>query len=511
MLEKNKDYVEFTLQCTTVERTRDKDYRQVCFNGYSDYDFPGVPMDVVCKEFDHRVVMVSKRDFEQLQTENEQLKKKLEEFSPVPGYREFLTALYPGEDVEKLVRATEQLCCGRDLRHALQVDLEYYRALSSSQAKFNKTIFELIGFYSIEEIRDYLNNEAEADTLHEAILKLKDQVKYTCDEWISANKRNNSWKAAAECNSPKELMEKIEGFEKEVGIYSRALNEWKEITGCPSPSAAKTLIESGASWMSAYHSSCEVIKTWKKLTGCPTPIAAKTLIESGMAYEHGYHEVQEENRKLADDVESWKNVTGFSTPESFLASMINNVYRSNLAWQEATYCSTPEEAKELIGNKNGGIVELKNKLDASQEKNRTLQEEVNALRADYSHLLLTTGFESEGEIEDALDKWGHSTLRKAFVDCEFDYEALIKLTGYKSEHDIRVMLNDSEQFVYENMRELINSLKRKLKFTDSNWQKATGCDTPEMAEEKLEYYKDRLRNAVQAAGIAEKHLTTIKF
>lgn len=94
------------------------------------------------------------------------------------------------------------------------------------------------------------------------------------------------------------------------------------------------------------------LQEWKEITGCPTPIAAKTLIESGMSYEHGYHEVQEENRKLTDEVKSWLNVTGYATPEDYLSAKIRTVYielePSNVTWRDATGCDTPEEAKSRI-------------------------------------------------------------------------------------------------------------------------------------------------------------------
>ena len=165
MLKKNKDYVEFTLQYTSVDwERRSKDCPEVCLKGYSDFSFPGVPiMDVVCNEFDHKVVVVSKRVFdrlqadnqhyrelakqrkdlgkkleecekdyiserdkaEALQTENEELKKKLEEFAPdLPGYREFLTALYPEADVEKMVWVTKHIFGCRSQQDVLQTDLE---------------------------------------------------------------------------------------------------------------------------------------------------------------------------------------------------------------------------------------------------------------------------------------------------------------------------------------------------------------------------------------------------
>ena len=386
---------------------------------------------------------------EALKIENEKLKNKLNEYDPFPDFKELFKKLYSIEDTEALEWALNHTVGG-------QGSVNGWRASSQFWNGRYKDLVKLVGFSSKKEVEDYLVNEAECDTLYEAISKLKDQVKYTCDEWYSANSSNNSWKAAAECNSPKELIEKREALEKEIEVYSRALQEWKEGTGCPSPSAAKTLIESGASW------------------------------------HHAYRDVKASNEKLTDDVKSWKNVTGYSTPEDYMHARLNNktlLYCTDV-WQDATGCNSPEQAKERI---------------------KALNERINELEADYNYLLCTTGFESEGEIEDALDQCDHSTLRKALVDYEFDYEELLKLTGYKSNQDIRVALNYSEQFVYETLRELINSLKRNAKFTETNWQKATGCDTPGRAEEKLEYYKERLGKAIQAASCAAKHLENITF
>jgi len=565
MLEKDKNCIEFSMHSMMV--THNKPYQddiEIAITGMA----PGKsllcaknPFDIPCD-----VVVVSKSYFEALQTENEQLrteneklKKKLEEFSPVPKYSDFLKALYPEATeatIEKLVWTTEQLCCGRDLRHTLQVDLEYYRALSSSQAKsvYNwkeatgcstpeeakelidgkkrriielkdeldaslsaneelkkklqvpdpfadykelleklhskedvekfewtlnhicggqasangwmvtaklwrrnyETLSKLVGFSSTEEIQDYLTNEAECDTLQEAVSKLKDQVKYTCDEWYSANSRNNSWKAAAECNSPKELIEKREALEEKVKVleteaevYSRTLQEWKEGTGYPNPSSVKAALDSGAAWC------------------------------------HAYGDVKEQNKKLADVIKSWQNVTGYSTPEDYMHARISGAFRTpfdyTAAWQKATGCDSPCDAEKRI---------------------KALNERIDESEACYNHLLALTGFGSEGEIEDALDQCDHSTLRKALVDYEFDYEELLKLTGYKSNQDIRVALNHSEQFVYESMRELINSLKRQAKFTKLNWQKATGCTTPDDAETTIRNLRGRIDEMKEFAAIA---------
>lgn len=233
MLEKNKDYVEFTLQSTRVDYRKIKDHPAIDFHGYSDSDFPGVPMDVVCKRSGHRVVMISKRDFEALQTENEQLKKKLEEFSPAPGYGDFLKALYPEVDVEKFVWATKQLCCGRDLRHALQVDLEFYRTFSSCQAK----------------------------SIH-------------------------SWKEATECDSPEEAEKKIENLKE----LDQCIDDWQKATGFSSPEEIRGYL-TNETYCNTLCDVCEAshlrikdqistIEKWQKATGCYTPGAVKKLIDN---------------------------------------------------------------------------------------------------------------------------------------------------------------------------------------------------------------------------------------
>lgn len=448
---------------------------------------------------------ISERDkAEALQTENEQLKKKLEEFSPAPAYKEFLKALYPEaneETIEKLIWVTKHSFGGRDLRHTLQVDLEYYRAISSAQAKSIYKWKEVTGFSSCEEIEDYLTNEAECDTLQEAVSKLKDQVKYTCDEWYSANSSNNSWKAAAECNSPKELIEKlnllrddISGRSTVIEHYKRDIEKWQQATGCISPKDISTssLIIKATQLDQEVKILNGALQEWREGTGCPGPIAAKALIESGMAYEHGYHEVQEENRKLTEEVDSWKNVTGYSTPEDYMHARINCAipFDYTAAWQDATGCVTPDQVKSRIeGLENA--VRLTNKSMLS-ELERTIDEWQTA-----------TGCDSPQNAGCKINN-----LCDEICKLKGDYDYLFKLTGYKSDHDIRVLLH-GDPHEYRSMRDLINSLKNRYKFSEANWQKATGCDTPGRAEEKFEFYKERLGKAVQAASCAAKHLENI--
>jgi hypothetical protein len=387
-------------------------------------------------------ILIPKEKFDQLQTENEELKKKLQVPDPFADYKELLEKLHSKEDVEKFEWTLNHICGGQASVNGWMVTAKLWR-------RNYEILSKLVGFSSVEEIQDCLTN-ADCDTLQETISSLHDQVKYIGDEWASANSSNNSWKVAAECNSPKELIEKREALEKEIGIYSRTLNEWKEGTGCPSPSAAKTLIESGASW------------------------------------HHAYNEIKAANEKLGEEVAAWKAATGYSIPEDYLHAMLNSAtpFDYTAAWQKATGCDAPEQAKSRIeGLEN--VVRLTNKNMLSE-----LDSEIDEWQK-------FTGCDSPQKAGCKINN-----LCDEICKLKGDYDHLLKLTGYKSEDAIRVLLNLHEQFVYESMRELINSLKRKLKFTESNWQAATSCDTPVRAEEKLESLYSRIDKMKEAASIA---------
>ena len=459
MLEKNKDYVEMRVSSTDCAFTQNEP-TSICIDGYVYTPYMRLPDP---GEF---YILISKEKFEKMQAD---------------------------------VNINAEI--------AKQWEINYDLLLKKT------------GFDTVEELVNYLDSEAECDTLREDISKLKDQVKYTCDEWYSANSRNNSWKAAAECNSPKELIEKREALQTENKQLKKKLEEfspylpgYEEFLTALYPEATeetikKLILVSKHAFgvgdlrhtlqtdLEYYRTLSSIqaksIHSWKENTGCPSPLAAKTLIESGMSYEYAYHEAQKENRKLTEEVDSWKNVTGYSIPEDYMHARISGAFHTpfdyTAAWQKATGCNSPDEAKQRI---------------------EALNERIDESEADYNHLLCITGFESEGEIEDALDKCYHSTLRKALVYYEFDYEELLKLTGYKSTHDIRVLLRGDKRQYYH-MRDLINSLKRNSEFSEVNWKAATGCDTPGRAEEKLEYYKDRLGKALNAANSAKNYLDTI--
>lgn len=550
MLEKNKDYVEFTLQYTSVDwERRSKDCPEVCLKGYSDFSFPGVPiMDVVCDEFDHKVVVVGKRDFEALQTDNEQLKKKLEEFSPIPEYKEFLMHLYSVEDAEKLEWVLRHVSGG-------MASTNEWIAISKFWKNNYAVLSELVGFSSVEEIQDHLTNEVECDTLHEAILKLIDENKYVCEEWCSANSSNNSWKAAAECNSPKELIEKlnllrddISGRSTVIESHKRDIEKWQKATGClrPEDISTESLIAKAAQLDQEVKILNGALREWREGTGCPGPIAAKALIESGMAYEHGYHEAQEENRKLTEEVDSWKNVTGYSTPEDYTHARINNAtpFDYTAAWQAVTGCSCPKDlskkivewektltphmsARDLCSAMSNAIKSHKSSIEKWQKQTGCdTPDQVKSRIEGLENAIRLTNRNMIKEIESNIDEWqkftGCDSPQKAgckinnlcdeICKLKGDYDHLLELTGYKNEKGIcAALVFSDENHLYITMRDLINSLKRKAKFTESNWQKATGCDTPGRAEEKLKYYKECVDNARYAAKCTKNYLDNITF
>lgn len=346
---------------------------------------------------------ISERDkVTALQIENEQLKKKLQVPDPFAEYKELFEKLHSKEDIEKFEWTLNHICGGQASANGWMVTAKLWR-------RNYETLSKLVGFSSTEEIQDYLTNEAECDTLQEAISELYDQVKYAWDEWCSANSSNNSWKAAAECNSPKELIEKREALEKEIGVYSRALKEWKEGTGCPSPSAAKTLIESD---MSRYHAYNEIkkanekladsihqwqkvtgydnpkdflkwkaniegiVEAWKSETGCKYPGDARRLLEKWQTMTRSetpenaakwlerFEETDKRCDKLAREVESWKNVTGYSTPEDYMHARISGAFHTPFdytsAWQKATGFSTPEKCSSYIDRLEKKLEDIKN-------------------------------------------------------------------------------------------------------------------------------------------------------
>ena len=110
---------------------------------------------------------------------------------------------------------------------------------------------------------------------------------------------------------------KLKDCEKENGIYSRALNEWKEATGCPSPSAAKTMIECMASWHHAYDDAKKEIESLKE-----------ALRKSNSTMQ----------KELDQEITKWQDATGRIEPEGAkryierLKDRINKIHDCAVDW-----------------------------------------------------------------------------------------------------------------------------------------------------------------------------------
>jgi len=192
-------------------------------------------------------------------------------------YHNFLKALFPDEDIEKLVLMIRQVCgpvlstrtqYWKDKCEQMQADNQHYRELAKQWEENYNLLLKKTGFDTVESLVLYLNDIHQLDTLLEVL----------------ANYGN-----------------KIEALQKEIGVYSRTLKEWKDSTGCPSPSAAKTLIECQTSWHHAYEDAKKKIESleaalresnstmtkeleqeigeWQKATERISPEEAKQYIE----------------------------------------------------------------------------------------------------------------------------------------------------------------------------------------------------------------------------------------
>ncbi len=198
---------------------------------------------------------------------NAVLNNKLNKIDPMPEFKELLKKIYSTNDVENLEWTLNHVCGGRG-------SVNGWIAVSLFWKQKYEALSKLVGFSSIEEIQDYLTNEVNCDTLHEAILNLHDEVKYTN-------------------------------------------NEWKESTGCPSPSAAKTMIECMASWHHAYDDAKKEVESLE---------AALRESNSTMTKE------------LEQEIDKWQKATGRISPEEAkqyidrLKDRLNKIHDCSVDW-----------------------------------------------------------------------------------------------------------------------------------------------------------------------------------
>lgn len=260
-LEKNKDYIEFKIHSMMITHKPYDGIAEIGITGtIPERDFLAAnnPFDSPCD-----VIMVSKRNFERLQAANEQLKKKLEEANSMLETDKYLKKLYSIDDVENFKWCLNHTCGGRDSANG-------WIAISLFWKRKYEALSKIVGFSSDEEIQEYLTYEAKCETLHEAIVKLIDSNKRVCEEWCSANSSNNSWKATAECNSPKELMTKLNSLRDDIKEYKEKYDQAIEIIGKWQRATGQLLPNVDDNELAA----------WKKATGCSTPEEANKKLAS---------------------------------------------------------------------------------------------------------------------------------------------------------------------------------------------------------------------------------------
>ena len=294
MLEKNKDYIEMTPTETHTTK-RGGEFLSFEIRGFADDDsLFAVPshMSGITLDYTKPVVIVSKEKFERLQT-----------------------------------RADS------NAELAKQWEINY------------KLLLDKIGFDTVEELVNYLDSEAECDTLREAMSSLAYSVKFARDERRSLSKKLD------ECEKDYiSERDKAEALEKEIEVYSHALQEWKDVTGYPSPSAVKTALESGASWCHAYNEVKETnekladnIKSWQEATGCDTPDKARNSIANMVDSKETTIYLGDVHNVIA----KWQKVTGFDSPKAFL-KWKTNIEGIIEAWKSGTGCKYPAEARILL-------------------------------------------------------------------------------------------------------------------------------------------------------------------
>lgn len=160
-----------------------------------------------------------KQRIDEMKDEIEQLKNKSHEYDPIPDYKELLAKLYSKEDVEKLEWTLNHICGG-------QASVNGWKATAKFWRQNCEAIHKLVGFSSVEEIEDYLVNEAESDTLNEAISKLNDEVTYTSNEWKDMDKKLKEWQKATGRISPEEAKQYIDRLKDRLNKIHDCSVDW---------------------------------------------------------------------------------------------------------------------------------------------------------------------------------------------------------------------------------------------------------------------------------------------
>lgn len=307
------------------------------------------------------------REVKALRAENEELKKASHVLDPLPDFRDLLKKIYSTNDVEKLEWTLNHACGGRG-------SVNGWIAVSLFWKQKCTTISKIVGFSSVEEIQDYLTNEANCDTLHESISNLHDEVKYASNERNDMDKKlkacekevkslraeiNKFYEMFDDCE-PAYVKQRIDEMKDEIKNLNKKLSErthivylndpigviarWERVTGYDNPEAFlkwKAYIEGiMEEWKSGtgckYPAEARILlEKWKVLTKCETPEAAATWITS---YESACERGNELAEGAAEREKEWQDATGRISPEAAkqyidrLTGRLNKIHDYSVDW-----------------------------------------------------------------------------------------------------------------------------------------------------------------------------------
>lgn len=190
MLEKNIDYIEFSMHSMMATH---KPYQVAGIeitgsnpNG-RDFIFGNNPFDIPCD-----VVVVPKKDFERLQASVVSHEKQDEE------YLNFLKALFPDEDVEKLAWMTRQVCEPVVTRGAAQYWKDKCEQLQADLEFLKETVEE---------------HKKEVKTLEDENKKLKGSLRRSNSTMLKElDQEIDKWQKATGCSTPEEAEKMVKSF-----------------------------------------------------------------------------------------------------------------------------------------------------------------------------------------------------------------------------------------------------------------------------------------------------------
>jgi len=212
-----------------------------------------------------------------------------------------------------------------------------------------------------------------------------------------------AWRDATGCNTPGEVASVVEETNASVDVGLKNLADlreqvagWREATGCASPEAFLIDAEQHNAQMQKTYRDLDDLQNqvdeWKKATGCGDPEAAKSVIaelHNSVAKEHEKRRAN--NQSATDD-----RVAREQELAALRVQIIN--------WQNATNCSTPEEAHELISDiKHKWELEILKCVDVTNERN-IARRAAELAGEKLTRWRMVTGYEDPGAYKNHLER-----------------------------------------------------------------------------------------------------------